>query len=337
LALCTLLGAGLSAPVGAAQEVQATPAPVSEPVPAAPAAPVDWQALRAQPEVQALMQKVRKNFRFVKGGKFTMGDFGPLVTPEKLPYNSDADNKYLHQVQLDAFSMQAYKTTYADFDVYSLAMGLPLVGQDPATLDYRHPQSGAGITWYQASAYCQWLGKLLDLPIDLATEAQWEYAARNGGQFVLFATDNGQLDDGRNVWEYDQRIRFIRENRLKYGGGPSLPLGQFPPNPLGLHDMVTDGEEWVQDWYAADYYEVSPAKNPKGPRTGTQKVLRSSTSKSTSGLVYGTGHTTVRSHSDPNPPRLDPVTGELDPLRNPVWGLTARCVSNSPRPVPRGG
>lgn len=52
------------------------------------------------------------------------------------------------------------------------------------------------------------------------------------------------------------------------------PVGSYPPNPLGLHDMMESGNEWVSDWYAEDYYKNSPEKDPQGPASGTEKVIR---------------------------------------------------------------
>ncbi|MCX7079824.1 MAG: SUMF1/EgtB/PvdO family nonheme iron enzyme, partial [Pseudomonas sp.] len=56
------------------------------------------------------------------------------------------------------------------------------------------------------------------------------------------------------------------------------PVGAYPPNPLGLHDMAANAVSWVNDWYAADYYANSPVDNPQGPATGTDKVQRGGTS-----------------------------------------------------------
>ncbi|WP_049191966.1 formylglycine-generating enzyme family protein, partial [Serratia marcescens] len=108
-------------------------------------------------------------------------------------------------------------------------------------------------------------GKKIDLP----TEAQWEYAARSRGQYLPFATDNGELEKGKNIPDEEQLDEYT--DGL---GIPIYPIGKYPPNPLGLYDMGLSGSEWVNDWYASDYYSHSPVKDPKGPSNGTKKVLR---------------------------------------------------------------
>lgn len=288
-------------------------------------------------KVRALLEKTLKNLRFIEGGSFQMGDFGPLHSPEKLHYNSSPDNKTLHKVVLDSFSMSAYKTTYADYDIYTAATGKPKVGTDKTTQRYRHLNSAAGLNWQQARDYCQWLGKQLNLPMDLPTEAQWEYAARNRGEFFVFATDNGKSEPGRNVWEFGQRIARASEqigsSDEGAAGTPSMPLGQFPPTPLGLYDMMTDGFEWVLDWYAADYYRISPERNPTGPSEGKEKVLRSSRSRDGSGLSHGDGMTFERNHRHPDPPKINRITRQADPEANMTRDTTARCVANQTSPV----
>ena len=123
-------------------------------------------------------------------------------------------------------------------------------------------------SWYDANAYCLWLSKKSGLPIDMVTEAQWEYAARSRGRYVPYATDNGWLEKGRN-WGKD------------YESIPSMlpkPVGLHPPNPLGLYDMQANACEWVRDWYDSDYYSTfdlsKPTKNPQGPVTGEKKMCR---------------------------------------------------------------
>jgi len=51
---------------------------------------------------------------FVKGGTFTMGDFGPQVTPEKLPFSSQQKNKPAHTVTLDSFSIVSARSSHLE-------------------------------------------------------------------------------------------------------------------------------------------------------------------------------------------------------------------------------
>ena len=46
------------------------------------------------------------------------------------------------------------------------------------------------------------------------------------------------------------------------------------PNALGIYDMSGNAAEWCSDWYASDYYSVSPSVNPQGPASGTKHVVR---------------------------------------------------------------
>lgn len=274
----------------------------------------------------AYLDRMRKNLKFVEGGSFQMGDFGPLHSEERLYYSSATDNKPLHKVTLDSFSMSAYKITYEDHDVYAETAGVPKVGMSDFIKDSRHPKVAASLIWQEARDYCQWLGKQLNLPMDIPTEAQWEYAARNRGQFWVVATDNGKMELGRNAFSFDERSAYAKQHGLTRLE-PSLPQGHFPPNPLGLYDMFTEGQEWMLDWYTADYYAKSPEKNPKGPAAGKEKVLRSSRGGSGENLIMGDGLSFTRSHRAPE--------GDKGYKGNIPAGYetTSRCVVNQQAPV----
>jgi formylglycine-generating enzyme required for sulfatase activity len=229
---------------------------------AAATQPVATAAVGAR--VEDLLAKAKNSLRFIKGGTFEMGDWG---TDSGLPYDIDKWSRPLHKVTLDSFSMMAYKVTYDDFDVFTDATGNERVNMDRISIRDRAPKRPAGVSWHGAKAYCQWLGKLTQLPFDLPTEAQWEYAARSGGRRVLFATDNGKIERPRNFPK-----EWIEEETE-----PPLPdVGSYPPNPAGLYGMSENTGEWVNDWFDEEYYKRSMERNPVGPDTGTKKVKRGS-------------------------------------------------------------
>src|SRR5690606_35188949 len=134
-------------------------------------------------ERQWLTDRVRQQLVFVDGGTFRMGDVGTTDAEGYVSYfTGDSDTHPVHEVTLDSFSIQKYETTFAEFDLYSKAMGEELVKKERRHAEhYQDHYPAKGMDWYQARSYCQWLGSLLDLPMDLPTEAQWEYAARSRG------------------------------------------------------------------------------------------------------------------------------------------------------------
>jgi formylglycine-generating enzyme required for sulfatase activity len=265
--------------------------------------------------LQALVAKTKRNLVFVQSGSFLMGDFGPLHNAEKLPYYGGVDSMTLHKVTLDSFSMAAYKTTYEDYDVYTEITGLEKIAQDPRRIFFKRRTAPAGVPWQAARNYCQWLGQQIGVSMDLPTEAQWEYAARNRGQFVVFATDNGKLDMGRNLPTYEWLEVHNRAPGVYASATSGYEVGLFPPTPLGLYDMASNGHDWILDWYDDTYYAKSPMLNPTGPATGTKKVQRGN---------HNMGLTNL------NIQGMTMVRHKLDPKSEFNSGHHIRCVANVP-------
>lgn len=263
-------------------------------------------------------------------GTFEMGDWG---NEQGLPYDAEPDSKPLHTVTLDGFAMMAYKVTYEDFDIFTEAVGSPKINLDMERFKpgARNPKRPATVNWFGAKAFCQWIGKISGKPFDLPTEAQWEYAARSGGRKVIFATDNGRIDEGRNYPGDDYRPRLAAPE-----------IGFYPPNPAGLYGMLDyAATEWVNDWYQPDYYRYSPQQNPPGPQGGAidkripefgpRRVVRGLTASSPAfgGFTFSRSGEWpyARDFSAPRARRL--FTAPSDGYSNPA-GPQFRCALSLP-------
>jgi formylglycine-generating enzyme required for sulfatase activity len=105
--------------------------------------------------IQALLTQIKASLRPIRGGTFEMGDWGNESGGR---YDLDTHSRPVHKVTLDGFSMMAYKVSYDDFDVFTDATGKERVDMDSISVRDRGPKRPAGVSWYGAKAYCQWLG-----------------------------------------------------------------------------------------------------------------------------------------------------------------------------------
>jgi formylglycine-generating enzyme required for sulfatase activity len=109
------------------------------------------------------------------------------------------------------------------------------------------------VSWEDVAAYAAWTRT------DLPTEAEWEFAARGGLDGATFAWGEDPTPDGRhmaNTWQGD----FPFENQVKDGWARTSPVGAFPPNGLGLYDMIGNVWEWTRDWWSTRTGAISGIK-----------------------------------------------------------------------------
>ena len=115
------------------------------------------------------------------------------------------------------------------------------------------------VSWNGAVAFCKWLSDQEGRRYRLPTEAEWEYACREGTTSAYFFGDNpADLAEFAHIGSHDF----------------TAPVGSLRPNPFGLYDIIGNTWQWCSDWYGADYYKNSLSDDPPGPLTGTERVER---------------------------------------------------------------
>ncbi|MDH4158285.1 MAG: formylglycine-generating enzyme family protein [candidate division Zixibacteria bacterium] len=172
--------------------------------------------------------------------------------------DDNADNPP-HKVVIDSFYIDKYEVTnarYLQFCTETDRKPPEFWGMDEFHCGETFPNHPVvGVSWSGARAFAEWAGQRLP------TEAEWEYAAR------------GALE-GMKYPHGDEVDSTLANYSIKGVGKGTIPVGSYPPNAYGLHDMMGNVVEWVADWYDKDYYNNSPERNPPGPDDGRFKVIR---------------------------------------------------------------
>ena len=133
------------------------------------------------------------------------------------------------------------------------------------------------VSWNDAVAFCDWLSRKEGKAYRLPTEAEWEYACRAGTATRFCHGDNPEiLAATANTADAAYKRKFPSERAIRGSDGYAFtsPVGNFPPNALGLYDMDGNVCDWCWDWYDAGYYADSPVDDPAGPASGSIRIDR---------------------------------------------------------------
>jgi formylglycine-generating enzyme required for sulfatase activity len=215
---------------------------------------------------------------YVPTGDFIMGE------------SKDIPNGPEHVVWLDGYFIGKYEVTNAEFKAFLDATGYRPIQAPHCWSQWKDSRIAEGkenlpirVTWEDAYQYCQWISRETGRDVRLPTEAQWEKAARGTKGFsypwgnewkpaycnsVGIAASDHRLrvySDG-SVPEWEAFCQTEQGKRLDSAGNLK-PVGSFPrgQSPYGCHDMAGNSTEWCADWFKADCYVKSPARNPEGP------------------------------------------------------------------------
>ena len=243
-------------------------------------------------EEMELVAKAPRHMVYVRGGAFEM---------EVMEWNNGRNwtGENVHTVILSDFLIARHQLTFDEYDAFCIATGR----KQPSDTGWgRGSRPVINVDWYDAIEYCNWRSGQEGLQAvysinknskdsnnsstsdskkwlvttsrsangyRLPTEAEWEYAARQGGQKVLFG-------NGKDIAS-PQEINFDASYKKPYSIAgecrqKTLPVGSFSPNSLDLFDMSGNVWEWCGDWYGL--YPSSASSDPQGAIGGSGRVIR---------------------------------------------------------------
>ena len=214
-------------------------------------------SLNKEDKSRMIEPAIGMEFVLVKGGCYQMGDiFGEGRDREKP----------VHEVCVDDFYMGKYEVTQGEWQ--------KIMGSNPSEFKNGDRYPVENVSWKDITEdFLPKLNRRSGKSYRLPTEAEWEYAVREGGKKVRFG--NGKdIADPREI-NFDGSADYKKPySRMGVYREKTAEVGNFTANSLGLYDMSGNVWEWCSDWYGENYYDSSPRNNPEGLDSGSSRVLR---------------------------------------------------------------
>lgn len=179
----------------------------------------------------------------------------------------------VHEVCLKAFRLGQFAVTFDEYDAYTDAVGKSRLDDEGWG---RGNRPAIWVSWNDANEYASWLSKQTGFHYRLPTEAEWEYAARSGGNGIYgFGNSESALCEFGNGSALETSVSWRNTACTDSYRDRTAPVGTFKVNAWGLYDMHGNTSEWVEDSYHSNYNGAPSDGSAWVDSSSVKKVLRS--------------------------------------------------------------
>ena len=214
----------------------------------------------------------------VPAGEFVMG------SPQS--ESGHTDEKPQHTVKFaKPFAVGKFELTFAQWDACTAAARCPAANDEGIG---RGDYPVINVSWHDAKAYVGWLSEKTGKRYRLLSETEFEYAARAGTDTAWFWGPREDSFGSKKACTYanthdlaskEAHPMYVWSHHQCNDGYPeNAPIGKYQPNAWGLHDMLGNLREWVEDCHQ-EGYAGAPTDGSVRPHSGKceKRVARGGT------------------------------------------------------------